>query len=231
MTDTEVISSPVEDKAVAKVDSLKKTVAKTDSPKKAPKAKKPSTKPAHPSTAEMVTAAVKALAERNGSSLQAIKKYVAANYKLDVDKQAPFIKKFLKAAVTKGTLVQTKGKGASGSFKLPVAKAAAKSKPKAASGEKKTAAVKKAPVKKPAAKKVSEAKVSVKKITSPKKAATKKPASPKKAKAPAKPKVSASPKAKKATKAPTAKPKAPKPKKAAASKVARSPAKKVSVRK
>ncbi len=35
---------------------------------------------------------------------------------------APFIKKFLKNAVADEKLLQTKGKGASGSFKLPAAK-------------------------------------------------------------------------------------------------------------
>ncbi|CAG5092957.1 Similar to His1: Histone H1 (Drosophila melanogaster) [Cotesia congregata] len=206
MTDTEV--APAEEKIVAK----------TDSPKKAKevKAKKPAAKATHPSTSDMVTAAIKHLADRHGSSLQAIKKYIASTYKVDVEKQAQFIKKFLKSAVTKGTLVQTKGKGASGSFKLATSKAAAKPKPKAASGEKKVAS-KKAAVKKPASPKKTpgEPKSPVKKAAGAKKAAVKKPASSKKpaAKAPAKPKASASPKAKKATKAPTAKPKSPKPKK------------------
>ncbi|CAH1384600.1 unnamed protein product, partial [Tenebrio molitor] len=45
-------------------------------------------------------------------------KFVAANYKVDAEKVAPFIKKYLKGAVASGSLVQTKGKGASGSFKL-----------------------------------------------------------------------------------------------------------------
>ncbi|XP_044589200.1 histone H1-like [Cotesia glomerata] len=228
MTDTEVAAAPapVEEKMIAKVNTPKKV--------KEVKAKKPATKSTHPSAGDMVTAAVKALAERHGSSLQAIKKYIAANYKVDVDKQALYIKKFLKSAVEKGTLVQTKGKGASGSFKLGVTKAAAKPKPKTASVEKMKAAPKKAAAKKPAAKKTSEPKVSVKKATGPKKAAAKKPASPKKAKAPAKPKVAAepkakktaAPKAKKAAKGPTAKPKAPKPKKAAAPKAAKAPARK-----
>ncbi|CAH1384238.1 unnamed protein product, partial [Tenebrio molitor] len=40
------------------------------------------------------------------------------NYKVDAEKVAPFIKKYLKGAVASGSLVQTKGKGASGSFKL-----------------------------------------------------------------------------------------------------------------
>ncbi|KAL3290516.1 hypothetical protein HHI36_023856 [Cryptolaemus montrouzieri] len=42
--------------------------------------------------------AIKGLKERSGSSLQAIKKYIAANYKVDPEKMAPFIKKYLKSA-------------------------------------------------------------------------------------------------------------------------------------
>jgi len=70
----------------------------------------------------MVANAIKSLKERGGSSLQAIKKYIAANYKVDSEKLSPFIKKYLKTAVASGELVQTKGKGASGSFKLAAAK-------------------------------------------------------------------------------------------------------------
>nr|CAH7756002.1 unnamed protein product [Callosobruchus chinensis] len=66
----------------------------------------------------MVINAIKGLKERGGSSLQAIKKYIAANYKVDAEKVAPFIKRYLKSSVASGALVQTKGKGASGSFKL-----------------------------------------------------------------------------------------------------------------
>ena len=75
--------------------------------------------PAHPPVAEMVTAAIAALKDRKGSSLAAIKKYVAGNYKVDVDRIAPFIRRFLKAAVEKAALTQTKASGAAGSFKLP----------------------------------------------------------------------------------------------------------------
>ncbi|XP_018332704.2 histone H1-III-like [Agrilus planipennis] len=52
----------------------------------------------------MVNNAIKCLKERGGSSLQAIKKYVSANYKVDTARLSPFIKKYLK--------------GAPGSFKL-----------------------------------------------------------------------------------------------------------------
>ena len=72
-------------------------------------------------------------------------------YKVDVDKQSSFIRKYLKSAVEKKVLVQTKGAGAAGSFKLAdkagKAEKAAKKKPAA----KKTAA-KKPMAKKPAAK-------------------------------------------------------------------------------
>ena len=68
----------------------------------------------------MVVNAVKTLKERGGSSLQAIKKFLVAQYKVDVERLAPFIKKFLKSAVDKGQLLQKKGKEASGSFKSPV---------------------------------------------------------------------------------------------------------------
>jgi histone H1/5 len=165
--------------------------------KKAAGPKKPASKPSHPPTAEMVKSAIKTLKERGGSSLQAIKKYISATYKVDAEKLAPFIRKYLKSAVASGALVQTKGKGAAGSFKLSAA-APKEKKPKAA--------------KKPAAKKDKKPAAAKK----PKAAAAKKPKSPKKEKkaaAAAKPK-KAPTKAKKAK--PAAKPKAPKPKKAAA---------------
>ena len=94
----------------------------SQSPKKT-KSKKAAKPRAHPSCNEMVHAAVGALKDRKGSSLAAIKKYIAANYKCDVDKLNTHIKNAVKAGVAKGTLVQTKGKGASGSFKLGTKKA------------------------------------------------------------------------------------------------------------
>lgn len=89
------------------------------------KAMEPKAKQPHPRTSEMVVDSIKKLGERGGSSLFAIKKYIDSVYKLDGERQAKLIKKYLKAAVTSGELVQTKGKGASGSFRLPFAKAQA----------------------------------------------------------------------------------------------------------
>merc|ERR1712111_295720 len=146
-------------------------------PKKAA-AKAPKTKPAHPPTSVMIVNAVTALKERNGSSLPAIKKYIAANYKADTVKLAPFIKKGLKNLVEKKVLIQTKGKGASGSFKVtkaagekkaksPQKKAAKPKSPKKKAPKKAKSPVKKA--KKPVAKKPTAAKK-----TTPKKTAAKK---------------------------------------------------------
>ena len=105
--------------------------AKAKTPKKA--AAKPKAKPTHPKTTVMIVAAIKALKDRKGSSLPAIKKYIAANYKVDTVKLAPFIKKGLKSLVEKKALIQVKGKGASGSFKVAAAEKKEKkaAKPKA----------------------------------------------------------------------------------------------------
>merc|ERR1712242_454202 len=130
-----------------------------DTPKKAPAAKKPKAKPTHPPTSAMVAAAIKALKERNGSSLPAIKKYIAANYKVDVVKLAPFIRKALKKGVESKKIIKVKA-----SFKL----AKEEKKPKAKKPKAKKPKAKK-PAKKAAAKK------------SPKKAAKKAKATPKKA--------------------------------------------------
>merc|ERR1712100_753746 len=74
--------------------------------KKAAKPKKPA---AHTPSSAMVKAAIKALADKKGSSLAAIKKYVAANYKVDIVKISPFIRKALKKGVESKALIQVKG--------------------------------------------------------------------------------------------------------------------------
>lgn len=202
--------------------------------------KKPRVKPAHPPTAEMVNSAIKSLKERGGSSLQAIKKYLTSNYKIDAEKLAPFIKKYLKGAVTNGQLIQTKGKGASGSFKL-AAKDLAKSKTKAGGsvGKKTTIGDKKPKVKKPstASKKKSSLtkKVGggdVKKLAGEKKkAATVVAKSVKKAGTSVKAAKSPKQKSTKATKSAVKKPKTPKPKKVTAAKKPATGAKKSTTQK
>ena len=156
----------------------------SDKPTKKPAAPK---KPAeHPKYIDMVTTAIGTLKERNGSSRQAITKYILANYKVS-DACTTHIKLALKRGVVAGTLIQPKGTGASGSFKLP------KPVPKA-----KKPAAKKPAAKKPAAKKSSPAK---KKPAAAKKTAAKKTPTKKKPAAAAKKATSAKkPAAKKAKK-------------------------------
>ena len=146
---------------------------------------------------EMITAAVTNLKDKKGSSIQAIKKYILANYKVEEKSVATFVKTNLKRMVESGALTSVKGNGASGSFKLAEKPTAAK-KP----------AAKKPADKKPAAKKTakSPAKKTKKAAKSPKKAA-KKPA----AKKPTK----------KAVKSPAKKAKKPAAKKPAAKKAAK----------
>merc|ERR1712226_131647 len=149
--------------------SYRSSIKMVDAKSPAKKATKPKKPAAHPPTASMVKAAIKALKERNGSSLPAIKKYIAANYKYDVVKNARFINKALKGMSEKGVLTKVKG-----SFKLS-AKAKEEKKPKKPKAKKA-----KSPKKKAAAK--------PKKAKTPKKPAAKKPAAkPKKAKTPKKP--------------------------------------------
>ena len=157
-------------------------MSQADKKKAAPK------KPAeHPKYIEMIVAAITALKERTGSSRQAIVKYISANYKVG-DNANTHIKLALKRGVTSGVLVQPKGTGASGSFKVvkkedkpkkPAKKPAAK-KPAAKKVPKKPAAKKPTPKKKAAAKKSTP-----KKKPATKKPAAKKTASAKKAKKPA----------------------------------------------
>ncbi|KAK7803274.1 hypothetical protein U0070_011455 [Myodes glareolus] len=181
-----------------------------------------------PPVSELITKAVAASKERSGVSLAALKKALAAaGY--DVEKNNSRIKLGLKSLVSKGTLVQTKGTGASGSFKLNKKAASGESKPKAkktgAAKAKKPAGAAKKPKKAAgAATPKKAAKKTPKKAKKPAAAAgAKKAKSPKKAKA-AKPKKAPKSPAKakavkpKAAKPKTAKPKAAKPKKTAAKK-------------
>jgi len=127
------------------------TSAAAGSPKKAKKAGKPKSGHAsHPKYSDMIKAALKSLNDRGGSSRAAILKYVLAHYSLDPNQANQHLKLALKNGVKAKHFKQTKGNGASGSFKLaegatkkPAKKKSAKPKKakstgKAASGTKKT---------------------------------------------------------------------------------------------
>jgi len=185
----EVASAPATPKAAPK--------AKASKPKVAKKAA------SHPSYNDMIKKAITALKERNGSSRQAIQKYIMANYNVGKEEKSisAHMRMGLKRGVVSGALKQVKGTGASGSFRVAEK-----------GGDKKPKVAKKPAAKKPAAKKPA----GEKKAAKPKKpkaakkpAAAKKPKTPKKAKAPKKVSVK--------------KPKSPKAKKPAAKKAAKSP--------
>ncbi|KAM9334904.1 histone H1-like [Symphorus nematophorus] len=173
-------------------------------PAKAPKRKstKPLVKRSGPTVRELIVQVVGASKEKKGISYPGLKRALAAK-SYDTEKNRSLIKRTVKNLVEKKVLLQNKGAGASGWFKLNKAavekpKKVAK-KPAAKTAVKKTKSVKKAKstkttpkkAKKPAAvkksagaKKKAAAKKSPKKKPAPKKASKKttpKKAAPKKA--------------------------------------------------
>jgi len=72
----------------------------------------------HPKYSDMIKAALKALNDRGGSSRAAILKFVLANYSLDPIQANQHLKLALKNGIKSKHFKQTKGNGASGSFKL-----------------------------------------------------------------------------------------------------------------
>jgi hypothetical protein len=149
-----------------------------------PKAKTPSTKKKatgktagkkhavdHPKYSEMVHQALSSLKERGGSSRQAVLKYIMKNFSVGNDENTvnTHLKMALRAGVKNSTLKQSKGSGATGSFRIGEE---AKKKPKAA----KPAAGKKTPkkAKKPQPAKIRKAVAGDKSAKSPVKKMTKK---------------------------------------------------------
>ena len=139
MLEDEVSQAPAQetkevsvDKKVAK--GAKGKVSKAAADKKTPVAKIKKVKAAasnHPKYSVMVESAIKALKERNGSSRQAILKYIIANYSLEPKKAATQLRLSLKRAVAVGSLKMAKesGKGA-GCYKLTAPEESKKTKPK-----------------------------------------------------------------------------------------------------
>merc|ERR1711997_804673 len=122
----------------------------------------------------MVQKAIEGLGEKKGSSLASIKKYIGANYKVDLTKMNVFIRKALKNGIEKKSI--SASSGMSGRFKLNKVE----SKPKASAKPKST---KKATAKKATPKKAEKTKTTKKTAKKPvaKKAAAKKPAAKKSA--------------------------------------------------
>jgi len=78
---------------------------------------KPRSTPIHPPFIDMVLEAIKTLRKRRGSSRQKIVKYIGENYRVGCgyEKQVNLA---LKRGVNRGLLLQVRGMGASGSFKI-----------------------------------------------------------------------------------------------------------------
>ena len=151
------------------------------------KAKKVAKPAAHPPYASMITAAIKGLGDKKGSSRQAILKYVAANNKVDAAKATVRVKLALRKLIAgkKVVAAAAAGKKGAGCFKLPAKEPKAKKvkakKPKAKKAKKPKAAKKPAAkkAKKPAAKKAKKPAAKKPAAKKPAKKAAKKPAAKK----------------------------------------------------
>lgn len=181
----------------------------------------------HPKYIDMIVNAIKALADKHGSSRQAINKYIVKEYKLtENNHHSAMLKQALKrGSGANGPLVHNKGKGAAGSFKIKPA-AVKPAKPAAKKAPAKKSAPKKAPAKKkvPAKAKAKPAKPAEPSQPAEAQAMTPAAAPPPAPKKPAKPAKAKVAKEKSAKKSKAASPK--KPKVVKAKKSPKKPAKK-----
>ncbi|NXT63639.1 H5 protein, partial [Chaetops frenatus] len=97
--------------------------ASATKPKRARSARRPA---AHPAYSDMITAAIRADKSRGGSSRQSIQKYVKSHYKVGQSADIQ-IRLAIRRLLATGVLKQTKGVGASGSFRLAKASKAKRS--------------------------------------------------------------------------------------------------------
>ncbi|NXS04745.1 H5 protein, partial [Oxylabes madagascariensis] len=148
--------------------------ASATKPKRARSARRPA---AHPAYSDMITAAIRADKSRGGSSRQSIQKYVKSHYKVGQNADVQ-IRLAIRRLLATGVLKQTKGVGASGSFRLGKSSKAKRSPSK----KRKKAARRSTSPRKPARSR--KAKSPAKKPKSATRKARKKSRSPKKAKKP-----------------------------------------------
>ncbi|OWB56136.1 hypothetical protein B5S28_g2027 [[Candida] boidinii] len=133
-------------------------------------ATKDSTAPPKKTYKELIITAITTLKERNGSSRQAIKKYIQSNFPITNSNFDSQFNLALKKGVVSGHFIQPKGP--SGPVKLNKETLKSEKKPVKKAAPKKAAAPKKSAPKKTAAKKETTKKTTKK--AAPKKAATKK---------------------------------------------------------
>lgn len=81
------------------------------------RSRKPKTSPQHPKYADMIAAAISGMKERGGTSRQKIIKYIGANYKVGNGFEVQ-VRLAIKRMLQARKLIQVKGTGASGSFRL-----------------------------------------------------------------------------------------------------------------
>ncbi|XP_051509314.1 histone H1.3-like [Myxocyprinus asiaticus] len=104
----------------------------TKTPRRKSKAKK-----SGPTVSDLILKVLSDFKERGGVSLVALKKALAASG-YDAAKNIPRIKLAVKRLLAKGGLTQTKGTGASGSFKISTIAVTKSKKPKAKKAKRKT---------------------------------------------------------------------------------------------
>ncbi|XP_065562589.1 histone H1-delta-like [Artemia franciscana] len=120
--ETEMAPASVESQSMASP-AKKEKKAKAPKPAKAakPKGDKKVKAPGiHPKYTEMITKSIADLKERGGSSRQAILRYIMANFQVDNDAKVVnmHLKQALKRCLANGTVINPKGTGVTGSFKL-----------------------------------------------------------------------------------------------------------------
>lgn len=104
-------------RGVEEASTMTDSPAPASSPPAKPKRPKARRSASHPTYSDMITAAIRAEKSRGGSSRQSIQKYVKSHYKVGHNADAQ-IRLAIRRLLATGVLKQTKGVGASGSFRL-----------------------------------------------------------------------------------------------------------------
>ncbi|XP_030314107.1 TRIO and F-actin-binding protein isoform X1 [Calypte anna] len=104
-------------RGVEEASTMTDSPAPASSPPAKPKRPKARRTASHPTYSDMIAAAIRAEKSRGGSSRQSIQKYVKSHYKVGRNADAQ-IRLAIRRLLATGVLKQTKGVGASGSFRL-----------------------------------------------------------------------------------------------------------------
>lgn len=153
--------------------AMTESLVLSPAPAKPKRAKASRRSASHPTYSEMIAAAIRAEKSRGGSSRQSIQKYVKSHYKVGQNADLQ-IKLSIRRLLAAGVLKQTKGVGASGSFRLAKSDKAKRSPRKKKKAVRRSTSPKKAArprkARSPAKKPKATARKARKKSRSPKKA-------------------------------------------------------------